>query len=206
MKYIWINPVTESMYDAEELNTFLIRHGYKRVSVTGDWLNVVKGKYRTAVEQSEHTVIDMRCPKIREMAENSVASEMTLPDIHPILIHCAQELAAREDLRGVQKSIITPCQALADLGNALKLEDTEFFAWNQFLERLGDSLNGVAQRMSPIPPGFFEGTVEKVISVTGEEEIRTYFENFQPGQTQIAEMLFCKNGCHNGDGVRICEG
>lgn len=205
MKYIWINPVTESMYGAEELSTFLIHHGYERVNVTGDWLNVVKGKYRTAVEQSEHTVIDMRCPKIREIAENSLVSEMTLPDIHPILIHCAQELAEREDLCGSQKTIITPCQALADLGNALKLKDTEFFSWNQFLERLGDSLKGAQQMKSPIPPGFFEGTVEKVISVTGEEEIRTYFDNFQPGQAQIAEMLFCKNGCHNGDGVRICE-
>lgn len=183
----------------------LVKRRIHFLCTAGDGLNVVKEKYKTAVEQSEHTVIDMRCPKIRQIAENSAVSEMTIPGIHPILIHCAQELAGREDLRGSQKMMITPCQALADLGNTLKLKDTEFFAWNQFLARLDDSLNGMQQRESPVPPGFFEGTIEQVISITGEEEIRAYFDHYQPGQAQIAELLLGKNGCHNADGVRMCE-
>lgn len=134
-----------------------------------------------------------------------MASKVEIPDIHPILIHCAKELSAREELRGQEKVITTPCQALADQGNALGLEETIFLPWNSFLKSTGDFLKGVQQMESPIPPGFFKETVENVVSLSGETEIREYFENFQPGQAQIAEMLFCKNGCHNGDGVRMYE-
>lgn len=206
MKYIWINPVTESMYDPDELNTFLSRHGYERVTVSGDWLNTVKEKYKAAVAQTEHTVIDMRCPKIMELVEEyPVVSEVTIPDIHPILIHCAQEISEREDLRGKEKIITTPCQSLADMGNALGLTETHFIPWNQFVASTEDSPKGKQQKESPIPPGFFEGTGIRAISVTGEEEIRDYFKNYRPDEVQLAEMLFCKNGCHNGDGVRMCE-
>lgn len=206
MKYIWINPVTESMYESHELNSFLHRHGYECVNASGDWLNIVKEKYKAAVCQAKRTVIDMRCPKVREVLEEyPMHSEVLIPDIHPILIHCAKELAEREDLRGTEKIITTPCQALADLGNSLSLIETSFIAWNRFVESTGDSLNGKQQKESPIPPGFFEGTVENVISVTGEKEIRKYFKNYKPDETQVVEMLFCRNGCHNGDGVRMCK-
>lgn len=207
MKYIWINPVTESMYESDELNAFLARHGYERITVSGDWLNIVKEKYKIAVSQTAQTVIDMRCPKIRELVEEyPMVSEVTIPDIHPILIHCAREISEREDLRGKEKMITTPCQSLADLGNALGLAETIFLPWNQFVASTGDSLEGKQQKESPIPPGYFEGTGIKTISITGEEEIRDYFENYESDEVQLVEMLFCKNGCHNGDGVRMCEG
>lgn len=206
MKYIWINPVTESMYNPDKLNAFLVRHGYERCTVSGDWLNIVKEKYKIAVSQTEHTVIDMRCPKIKELVEEyPMTSEVTIPDIKPILIHCAQEISGREDLRGKEKIITTPCQSLADMGNALGLEETYFIPWNQFLVSTGDFLEGMQQKESPIPPGFFEGTGIKTISITGEEEIRSYFEHYKSGEVQLVEMLFCKNGCHKGDGVRMCE-
>ncbi len=41
MPYVWINPVTESMYEPDVLNAFLEKHGYKRFKVTGDWLTIV---------------------------------------------------------------------------------------------------------------------------------------------------------------------
>lgn len=206
MKYIWINPVTESMYEPDELNAFLARHGYAPIAVSGDWLNIVKEKYKITAGQTEQTVIDMRCPKIRELVEEyPMVSEVTIPDIHPILIHCAKEISEREDLRGKEKIITTPCQSLADLGNALGLTETLFLPWNQFVASTGDSPDGKQQKESPIPPGFFEGTGIKTISITGEEDIRGYFENYKSGEVQLVEMLFCKNGCHNGDGVRMCE-
>lgn len=206
MKYIWINPVTESMYEPGELNAYLKQHGYERISASGDWLNVVKEKYKIAVSQTEHTVIDMRCPKIKEVAaEYPAIADVTIPDIHPILIHCGQEISEREDLRGKEKIITTPCQSLADMGNALGLTETHFIPWNQFMAFTGDLLKGIQQRKSPIPPGFFDGTGVRTISITGEEEIRDYFKNYRPDEVQLAEMLFCKNGCHNGDGIRMCE-
>ena len=206
MAYIWINPVTDSMYEPDILDQFLQAHGHKRVRASIDWPAIVKEKYRLAVEQAPHTVMDMRCPKIRElMDELDITSGVTVPDIQPILIHCGQEIAQREDLQDAEKIITTPCQALADMGNALGLKDTWFVPWNRFLESIGSEPEGMPPKESPIPPGFFAELGLKTVSVTGEEEIRNYFENYVPDEVQLVEMLFCKGGCHNGDGIWACE-
>lgn len=55
MPYVWINPVTESMYEQDVLNVFLEKHGYKRFQVTGNWLTVVREKYGLAVSQTTKT-------------------------------------------------------------------------------------------------------------------------------------------------------
>lgn len=205
MAYIWINPVTDRMYESDKLNEFLRQHGYKRIAASGDWITVVKEKYRMEVEQASSTVIDMRCPKTVELLrEAGVTSEVTVPSIHPILIHCGQELSCREDLQDEEKIITTPCQALADMGNALGLKDTRFVPWNRFLESLGGGLECIQPKESPIPPGFFEELGVRIISVSGEEEMRQFFQSKIPTDVQLAEMLFCKDGCHNGDGVRMC--
>ena len=74
----------------------------------------------------------------RELLEEmEIVSNMTIPDIKPILIHCGQEAGIREDLQG-------------------------------------------------------------------EEEIRNYFEKGIPNGVQLVEMLYCKDGCHNGDGIKRC--
>lgn len=202
MAYIWINPVTESMYQPDVLNEFLQKYGYRRFTTSEDWLSIVKEKYRLAVQQSEHTVVDVRCPKIKELlGEIKIDLEVTIPEINPILIHCGQEGSQREELQDEEKIITTPCQALADMGNALKLKDTWFVPWNKFLESLGDKPTGALPQKSPIPPGFFEELGVTTASITGEEAIRNYFEKYTPDEVQIVEMLFCKEGCHNGDGI-----
>ena len=40
MKYLWINPVTDKMYDKQKLNEFIMQQGYKRVETSKDWLSV----------------------------------------------------------------------------------------------------------------------------------------------------------------------
>ena len=45
MTYIWINPVTEHMYQASVLESFLERHGLTRVRCRRDWGAVVREKY-----------------------------------------------------------------------------------------------------------------------------------------------------------------
>lgn len=207
MAYIWINPVTAGMYAPEVLDRFLTSHGYKRFHTEKDWLTVVKEKYREAIHQTTHTVIDMRCPKIKELLIDYKLEpkyNINIPDIYPILIHCSQEASEREDLLKEEKIITTPCQALADMGNALELPKTSFVPWRQFLQSLGEEPDGIVPQESPIPPGFFTDLDVKSVSISGEEEIRDYFENFVPDQVQVAELLFCKNGCHNGDGIRGC--
>lgn len=213
MTYIWINPVAEGMYEPKQLTAFLQKHSYEQVKVTGDWLNIVKEKYRALVNTSDRPVIDMRCPKTKQVLdEMGVTSKFTVPEIEPILIHCAREISAREDLQGEEKIITTPCQSLADMGNALQLPDTTFIPWNQFLAMLNaqrisndESLTTQQLQESPIPPGFFEDLELKTVSLTGEEDIREYFQNHKLQETtkdiQLMEMLFCCHGCHHGDGL-----
>ncbi len=202
MAYVWINPVTDSMYEPEVLNEFLRQHGYIRFKTSTDWLTIVKEKYRLAVEQSTQTVMDMRCPKIKELLDElGITSGVTIPKIKPILIHCGEEGSERADLQDKEKIITTPCQALADMGNALGLKNTWFVPWNRFVESLGGAPASIPLKRSPIPPGFFAELGLKTVSITGEEEIRNYFENYVPNEVQLIEMLFCKEGCHNGDGI-----
>lgn len=206
MAYIWVNPVAAGMYEPMALDEFLARHGHKRLVTTGDWLTIVKEKYAKVVEQSKRPVMDMRCPKIKPLLEETgVIADVNVPEINPILIHCGEECSAKEELLGEEKIITTPCQALADMGNALDLENTRFIPWNKFVEELGGEPARIQPKESPIPPGFFDGMGMKVTSVTGEEELRKYFAAGVPDDVQLVEMLFCKEGCHNGDGIRKCE-
>lgn len=205
MAYIWINPVVDRMYEPETLNEFLRQHGHKRLETSIDWVAIVKAKYEAVIHQAAHTVIDMRCPKIkRVLDEIEFNGEVIIPEIKPILIHCGQEIGEKEALQNEEKIITTPCQVLADMGNALGIKDTWFVPWNRFVKETGGELAGDAPEKSPIPPGFFADLGVKTVFITGEEEIKNYFENYEPDQVQIVEMLFCKEGCHNGDGIKIC--
>lgn len=207
MSYVWINPVTASMYEPKSLETFLNVHGYKRLFTSSKWPGVVKEKYKTAVELSKATVMDMRCPKIKELLDEynlGETDQIEIPDIHPILIHCGIEAAQREDILREEKIITTPCQVLADLGNELGLPKTRFVSWRVFLKELGEEPKEIQLKASPIPPGFFEELRVHTVSLSGEEELRKYFENFRSDGVQLVEMLYCKNGCHNGDGILGC--
>ena len=204
MKYIWINPVTESMYEPAALDNFLKHHDFKRVFASSHWLDVVKEKYKQAVATADHTVIDMRCPKIIHLIEAyDLKEEVHIPDIEPILIHCGREISKREDLRGKEKIITTPCQALADLGNSLGLKETRFLPWNQLMIATGGKIAASSLSESPIPPGFFDGLDCNMISLTGKENLCDLFENPYFDQYDLIELLYCKDGCHNGDGVNM---
>lgn len=206
MAYIWVNPVAAGMYEEEALNDFLQRHGYKRFYTSTDWIGAVREKYKVAVEREAGTVMDVRCPKVKEVLMNmKLDGTVTIPEIHPILIHCGKEASEQEALVDEEKIITTPCQALADMGNALGLRDTRFVTWNQFVERLDDEPERRLAKESPIPPGFFAELGLKTDSVTGEEELRSYFRKGVPKDVQLVEMLFCKDGCHNGDGIIKCQ-
>lgn len=119
----------------------------------------------------------------------------------PILIHCGLEASERDDLRDEEKVITTPCQALADMGNAMQLKNTRFVTWNQFLESIGEAPTSNLLEASPIPPGFFKDINVVTVSVTGEDEIKKYLKKDMPEKIQLVEMLFCRDGCHNGDGI-----
>jgi len=208
MKYIFINPVVDNIYIKEELNKVLLQNGYQTIEVKEDWHKIVKQKYVELLKQTKRTVVDKRCPKAVETAMPHLDNEKALvPSIDPILIHCAIELAGREDLKNHKKVITTPCESLANYGNKLKLEDTEFISWKEFLKHIDPNkeLQIRALEESPIPPGYFKTLEARVTSISGEEHIENHFKTNLYEQDELVEMLYCHNGCHNGDGVLIHE-
>ena len=62
MKYIFINPVVANMYIKEDFDEWLLNNGYVRVEIKNDWHGIVKEKYNEALNSTEKTLIDKRCP------------------------------------------------------------------------------------------------------------------------------------------------
>ena len=118
MKYIFINPVVANMYIKEELDEWLLNNGYVRVEIKNDWHGIVKEKYNEVLNSTEKTLIDKRCPLAVDTINQYINdTNILLPEIDPILIHCGVELSNRDDLKGKQKIITTPCESLANYGN-----------------------------------------------------------------------------------------
>ena len=208
MAYIFINPVVGNMYKKEELDELLLKNGYSRVEVETDWHKIVKEKYNKTLKSTEKTLLDQRCPLAIDTISEYINDEDTLiPQIDPILIHCGIELANREDLKGKKKIITTPCESLASYGNKKNLEDTVFISWKEFIKNLNSHNKSMVRLLdeSPIPPGYFDSLEAKVTSLSGEENIVSYFKNNLHKKDDLVEMLYCTNGCNNGDGVLINE-
>lgn len=208
MAYIFINPVVNNMYKKEELDELLINNGYSRIEVETDWHKIVKEKYNQTLKSTEKTLLDKRCPLAIDTISEYVNDKDTLiPEIDPILIHCGIEIANREDLKGKKKIITTPCESLATYGNSKNLEDTIFISWKEFIKDLNinEKVKGKLLDSSPIPLGYFNGLDAKVSSLSGEENIVSYFKNNLHKKDDLVEMLYCAHGCNNGDGVLINE-
>jgi len=208
MAYIFINPVVGNMYKKEELDELLLNNGYSRVEVETDWHKIVKEKYNETLKSTEKTLLDQRCPLAIDTISEYINDEDTLiPQIDPILIHCGIELANREDLKGKKKVITTPCESLASYGNKKNLEDTVFISWKEFIKNLNSHNKNMVKMLdeSPIPPGYFNSLEAKVTSLSGEENIVSHFKNNLHKKDDLVEMLYCTNGCNNGDGVLINE-
>ncbi|WP_122639117.1 hypothetical protein [Romboutsia sp. Marseille-P6047] len=208
MKYIFINPVVDNMYIKEELDELLLNNGYLRIEVENDWHKIVKEKYNEALKSTEKTLLDKRCPLAIDTIDEYInESDVFIPQIDPILIHCGIEIANRSDLKGKKKVITTPCESLALYGNKKNLEDTVFVSWKEFIKNLNlhEMIKVKLLDKSPIPPGYFKSLEVKVGSISGKENIKDYFKNKLHKEDDLVEMLYCTNGCNNGDGVLINE-
>lgn len=207
MRVIWINPVVRQMYDHDCLHRFLEKHGYRQAECRSDWGEKVRQEYGKAAQTTKLPVADVRCPEVEKLLRGTYEGcGVVVPKIEPILIHCAREISGRRELQGIEKVITTPCQSLADMGNALKLQDTSFVSWKRFLQEVSDAPKGRQLEKSPIPPGFFQPLGCPVTSVTGEASIRDYLQKRDYGKARLIEMLMCEGGCHHGDGVIGCGG
>ena len=202
MKYILINQVVEKMYSEIILHDFLTKNGFIKVHCNTNWADVVKSKYKNLLKDETKTVVDMRCPMaVEEIKKSGNTEGLIFHDIEPILIHCAREISQREDLMDREKVIVTPCKSLAEYGNLLKLKDTKFYSWLDFLKELNQDLSCKPLKMTPIPLGFFEDLNVKQVSLSSSKEINEFFKFNSFEDIKLIEILYCDEGCHNGDGV-----
>lgn len=201
MQYVFINPVTALMYSEKELTDQLNRAGYTPVSCNVVWRDVVRERYRQLIESDANIWADARCPRAVELVKKSGTNAIKVAPIEPILISCARELDERDDLRDDDIVITTPCGALADAGNALRLTHTSFMTWSEFSRRAQIELVPQALSSCPVPPGFFDELPCRVVSVTGSADINRLLDRVPEPDVRLIEMLYCPEGCHNGDGV-----
>lgn len=202
-KLVWVNPVARSLYAHQELDDLLRAHGFSPVECEEDMLTCVQEKYRQAVSTGTHCVIDKRCPKAADYVKERLGAAIDDPAIEPILIHCSRALAAQYGAKNNILYITTPCKSLADYGNQLALSNTVFLPWNTFAEANHILHKPRVIDNSPIPPGFFSSFPQS-ISLSSKQEIDAYLNlhsNF--ASYQVAELLYCENGCHNGDGMEM---
>ena len=199
MTYVLINPVTDRMTNPEELEKALHEHGLRRVFCRENWALHVLKEYSEVLQTEDKTVLDTRCPMAVELVRALHIDRIREAPVLPILLHCAKELTDREDLQEGKIVVTTPCQALAEQGNRLKLPRTVFITAREFLDVIG--YHSVKQLdCSPIPPGFFDPLGVVTVTATGGQEITERAASL-PLKTRLFEALFCPGGCHNGDGV-----
>lgn len=192
-KYIWLNPIVISSYNLLDSQTVLSIKKYTIVYPKKNHAEIVLNKYKN-LEKNSKPILNQRCPLISDyFQKNNI--DVNFYNIDPILISTAKELSSDEKLSNGVKIITTPCTALAQQGNNLKLKNTFFLTWDFFCLINNIHINGEKLANSPVPLGFFDKISNKVLKLTGNFQIKN-LNNYE-----IIEGLYCENGCHNGDGV-----
>ncbi|WP_423363489.1 hypothetical protein [Mycoplasma sp. P36-A1] len=125
--YIWFNPVVKKLTNQSELETFMKTFNYEEVNTNANYLEVVRDKYNKHVKECCNLTVDMRCPLAAEYVKDNYDCNYNYPDIHPILVHYAIELANLYIKSKTDYLIITtPCLSLAEYGNKLGITNVRF--------------------------------------------------------------------------------
>ena len=201
-KVVWLNPVVKNIYDFAALKEILQDKGFSVVECKKDHVKSIKNAYKNALAQSE-LIYDSRCPRaVNFIRANFKEQADLISNLNPILIESALELSAKlkED---EWLYVTTPCEDLAQLGMELNLARTTFLTWKSFREQNAINLKMRNIEQSPIPPGFFTNLGVKTLSLSSKEKIENAlsYKFSELKNYQIIELLYCENGCHNGDGL-----
>ena len=201
-KVVWLNPVVKNIYDFAALKEILQDKGFSVVECEKDHAQSVKNAYKNALIQSE-LIYDSRCPRaVNFIRANFKEQADLISNLNPILIESAIELSAKlkED---EWLYVTTPCEDLAQLGMGLNLARTTFLTWRSFREQNAINLKMRNIEQSPVPPGFFTNLGVKTLSLSSKEKIENAlsYKFSELKNYQIIELLYCENGCHNGDGL-----
>ena len=201
-KVVWLNPVVKNIYDFAALKEILQNKGFGVVECEKDHVKSVKNAYKNVLAQKE-LIFDSRCPRaVNFIRANFKEQAALISNLNPILIESAIELSAKlkED---EWLYVTTPCEDLAELGRGLNLARTTFLTWKSFKEQNEINLEMKRLGASPIPPGFFTNLGVKTLSLGSKEKIQNSlsYKFSELKNYQIIELLYCENGCHNGDGL-----
>ena len=201
-KVVWLNPVVKNIYDFAALKEILQDKGFSVVECKKDHVKSVKNAYKNALAQRE-LIYDSRCPRaVNFIRANFKEQADLISNLNPILIESALELSSKlkED---EWLYVTTPCEDLAELGRGLNLARTTFLTWKSFREQNAINLKTRNIEQSPIPPGFFTNLGVKTLSLSSKEKIENAlsYKFSELKNYQIIELLYCENGCHNGDGL-----
>ena len=201
-KLVWLNPVVKSIYELAALKKSLQDKGFSVMECEKDHANSVKNAYKNALAQKE-LIFDSRCPRaVNFIRANFKEQAVFISNLNPILIESALELSSKlkED---EWLYVTTPCEDLAEHGRGLNLERTTFLTWRSFREQNAINLKMRSIEQSPIPPGFFTNLGVKTLSLGSKEKIQNTlsYKFSELKNYQIIELLYCENGCHNGDGL-----
>ena len=201
-KVVWLNPVVKNIYDFAALKEILQDKGFSVVECKKDHVKSIKNAYKNALAQSE-LIYDSRCPRaVNFIRANFKEQAVFISNLNPILIESALELSAKlkED---EWLYVTTPCEDLAQLGMELNLARTTFLTWKSFREQNAINLKMRSIEQSPVPPGFFTNLDVKTLSLSSKEKIENAlsYKFSELKNYQIIELLYCENGCHNGDGL-----
>ena len=183
-KVVWLNPVVKNIYDFAALKEILQNKGFSVVECEKDHVKSVKNAYKNALAKRE-LIYDSRCPRaVNFIRANFKEQANLISNLNPILIESALELRAK-------------------LGRGLNLERTTFLTWKSFREQNAINLKMRSIEQSPIPPGFFTNLGVKTLSLSSKERIENAlsYKFSELKSYQIIELLYCENGCHNGDGL-----
>lgn len=198
---LWLNPVVLSLYNHNDLEQVIRSKGFTSVSCTENHIEIVRKKYQQIIQSSKRPVADMRCPRAVQYIKEQYNPDFVFPSISPILIHCATELYQRYQAEDALLYITTPCESLKELGNSLKFKNTVFQTWNEFAAENNITLKRNSLEASPIPPGFYDACSNKVCQLVSKSQIDSYFSEEKKEDYEIYELLYCQQGCHNGDGI-----
>ena len=201
-KLVWLNPVVKSIYELAALKKSLQDKGFSVMECEKDHANSVKNAYKNALAQKE-LIFDSRCPRaVNFIRANFKEQAALISNLNPILIESALELSAKlkED---EWLYVTTPCEDLAELGRGLNLARTTFLTWKSFKEQNEINLETKKLEASPVPPGFFTNLGVKTLSLGNKEKIQNAlsYKFSELKNYRIVELLYCENGCHNGDGL-----
>lgn len=196
--YLFLNPVVWVKNEKETLHKLLQSLGYIVVFPVHQHIEDIKAEYRSYDQKIKDKIVDIRCPKAKQLALDLSKEPLYVPSVHPILIRSSLELYNTYVIdENCYLDIVTPCASLKNYGNKLGLKHLQYLTWREFQEKHQLQLNQKVLQNSPIPPDFFD--VDNKAVLNNEEEIRRFFAKKR--KEHVVEMLFCDHGCHNGDGI-----